>query len=213
MPLKSESIEVNGVAVKLPEFFNSNLEIWFAQAEAQFALDKITEEVTKYYHMLKGLDEQVTVQVRKWARKQPAVDPYTKLKSVLLEKFTPNAVRAQSFFHAQLSGDKQQSDIMNNLILLGQECCTTTLVLPSHSSTSMQAFLLQLFPHVRAAIGGLTSSTDLVEYAKPLLLCRKPMHWEAAQAAGLSVSLAAGLSASRAAGLSVSLAGRGLTAS
>ena len=69
-------------------------------------------------------------------------------------------------FSCPASGDTQQSDIMNNLILLGQECCTTTLVLATHSSTSMQAFLLQLSPHVRAAIGGLTSSTDLVEYAK-----------------------------------------------
>ena len=93
------------MAVKLPEFFMSNLKIWFAQAEAKFALAKITEEVMKYYQMLKGLDEQVTVQVSKWARKQPAVDLYTKLKSALLEKFTlTNAVRAQFFFHAQLQG-------------------------------------------------------------------------------------------------------------
>ena len=178
----SPQSDVNVVAVKLPEFYKSNPEMWFASAEAQFALSKITEEVTKYYHVMKVLDEQVAVQVSQWTRKVPASDPYTKLKAALLEKFTPSETsRAQSFFNVQLAGDTRPSEIMNNLIQLGPECCTNASC-PAEAFLYKQAFLLQLSPHVRTAMGGV-KFTDREEYAK-----EADNFWEAAKAAGLSVS-------------------------
>ena len=87
MPPKTE--ETNAVAVKLPEFYKSNPDMWFASAEAQFILANITEESTKYYNVIKRLDESVAVAVSKYTSKIPAADPYTKLKAALIKHFTP----------------------------------------------------------------------------------------------------------------------------
>jgi hypothetical protein len=46
------SAEVSWVAVRLPPFYAEEPEIWFSSAEAQFTLAGITEERTKFYHIL-----------------------------------------------------------------------------------------------------------------------------------------------------------------
>ena len=46
--------DVNAVAVKLPVFHKSNPDMWFTSVEAQFALQKITEEDSMYFHEVKG---------------------------------------------------------------------------------------------------------------------------------------------------------------
>ena len=180
MPPKTE--ETNAVAVKLPEFYKSNPDMWFASAEAQFILANITEESTKYYNVIKRLDESVAVAVSKYTSKIPAAAPYTKLKAALIKHFTPTeSSKAQAFFNVQPSGDMRPSDIMNNLIQLGPECCTNNSC-PAEAFLFKQAFLLQLSPKVRTAMGGV-KFTDREEYAQ-----EADNFWEAAQAAELSVS-------------------------
>ncbi|GFN76482.1 Gag Pol protein [Plakobranchus ocellatus] len=47
---------VDSVALKLPTFWVSSPLAWFAQAEAQFELRKITQDDTRYYHVFASLD-------------------------------------------------------------------------------------------------------------------------------------------------------------
>ncbi|KAJ8391890.1 hypothetical protein AAFF_G00083610 [Aldrovandia affinis] len=47
---------MHAVALKLPEFWQEHAAVWFAQAEAQFALRGITQEDTKYYHVVAALN-------------------------------------------------------------------------------------------------------------------------------------------------------------
>ena len=49
--------EEHAVSLKLPTFWSSQPEVWFAQAEAQFNLRKITADDTKYYYVLAALDQ------------------------------------------------------------------------------------------------------------------------------------------------------------
>ena len=44
--------ETNAVAIKLPTFWAQQPEVWFLQAEAQFHIRKITDDTTKYYHVV-----------------------------------------------------------------------------------------------------------------------------------------------------------------
>ena len=44
--------ETNAVAIKLPAFWAQQPEVWFLQAEAQFHIRKITDDTTKYYHVV-----------------------------------------------------------------------------------------------------------------------------------------------------------------
>ena len=40
---------VNAVAIKLPTFWTAQPNIWFTQAEAQFHIKNVTQDITKYY--------------------------------------------------------------------------------------------------------------------------------------------------------------------
>ncbi|KAJ8372904.1 hypothetical protein AAFF_G00275540 [Aldrovandia affinis] len=46
---------MHAVALKLPEFWQEHA-VWFAQAEAQFALRGITQEDTKYFYVVAALN-------------------------------------------------------------------------------------------------------------------------------------------------------------
>ena len=49
--------EENAVPLKFPQFWAVEPQIWFAQAEAQFALRKIVSYDTKYYYIFSALDQ------------------------------------------------------------------------------------------------------------------------------------------------------------
>ena len=47
------------VALKLPIFWPEAAEVWFAQADAQFAIKSITVSKTKFYHKVANLPQDV----------------------------------------------------------------------------------------------------------------------------------------------------------
>ena len=55
--------ETNAVAIKLPTFWAQQPEVWFLQAEAQFHIRKITDDTTKYYHVVAALDQETCLQL------------------------------------------------------------------------------------------------------------------------------------------------------
>jgi hypothetical protein len=52
-------IQVNAVAVKLPDFWTADPTTWFAQAEAAFRRSNVTVSYTKYDHVLMKLPQDV----------------------------------------------------------------------------------------------------------------------------------------------------------
>jgi hypothetical protein len=55
--------ETARVAVRLPPFWAEELDVWFAQAEAQFSLAGITTEGTKFHHVISQLDYRYAAEV------------------------------------------------------------------------------------------------------------------------------------------------------
>ena len=55
--------ETNAFAIKLPTFWAQQPEVWFLQAEAQFHIRKITDDTTKYYHVVAALDQETSGRV------------------------------------------------------------------------------------------------------------------------------------------------------
>ena len=48
---------LNAVSVKLPPFTESNPELWFGKAEAQFVLRGVKDDTTKFYHLYANLTQ------------------------------------------------------------------------------------------------------------------------------------------------------------
>ena len=72
--------EEHALAVKLPTFWLSQLDVWFAQVEAQFHLRLITTDETKYYHVLAALDQETATRLIDLITSPPADNKYTTLK-------------------------------------------------------------------------------------------------------------------------------------
>ena len=72
--------EEHAVSLKLPTFWSSQPEVWFAQAEAQFNLRKITADDTKYYYVLAALDQPTATRLLDLISHPPADDKYEALK-------------------------------------------------------------------------------------------------------------------------------------
>jgi uncharacterized protein (DUF2249 family) len=97
------------VSVKLPPFWPDKTELWFAQAQAQFTIKKITAEETKYAHVLTMLDSQTAAQAMDIIR-DPPVAPFTALKARLTEAFEiTESEKADRILDMNGLGDKTPS--------------------------------------------------------------------------------------------------------
>ena len=72
--------------VKLPEFWPDNTDLWFARADAQFRLKKVTAEQTKFDHVITMLDSKTAAQVMDILVTPPDL-PYSVLKTRLTMTF------------------------------------------------------------------------------------------------------------------------------
>lgn len=79
------------VAVKLPEFWKSDPTMWFAQAEAQFALAGVVQDETKYYHIISKVDKSVITQVADIVQNPPRENKYKTVKERLISRFEVSA--------------------------------------------------------------------------------------------------------------------------
>ena len=51
----------NHLAVKLPEFWPEDVNIWFTQCDTQFHISKITAEQTKFDYVIQKLDRETMI--------------------------------------------------------------------------------------------------------------------------------------------------------
>jgi len=71
---------VNRVSVKLPPFWPDDVELWFAQVEAQFTVAQILQETTKFAYAVSQLEGRYAHEVKDIIKTPPAINPYNYLK-------------------------------------------------------------------------------------------------------------------------------------
>ena len=64
----------NALAVKLPEFWPEDVNIWFTQCDTQFRISKITTEQTKFDYVIQKLDRDTVKRVRDLIANPPETD-------------------------------------------------------------------------------------------------------------------------------------------
>jgi hypothetical protein len=60
--------------------------VWLSQAEAQFNVAGISNKKTKFYHVISKLDHEYAAEVENIMTYPPQKDPYTRLRSELLNR-------------------------------------------------------------------------------------------------------------------------------
>jgi hypothetical protein len=109
-PDNNVSTEVARVAVRLPAFWPNRPAAWFTQADAQFLLAGITNELTKFYHVISQLGERYVAEVNDIVNSPPPRDPYTHLKTELFQRLCPSKEqRTRQLFEFVEMGDDHHS--------------------------------------------------------------------------------------------------------
>ena len=81
---------VCGATVQLPAFDKIEPESWFAVADANFALRKVTESTTKYYYVLSKLDATTLRKLSAFLKRPRGSDPYNEVRRQLCKTFEPS---------------------------------------------------------------------------------------------------------------------------
>ena len=90
-----------------------------AQAEAQFAIRKITADETKYYYVLSALDQDTATRLLDLISKPPREDKYKALKERLVDTFClSKRERASRLLHTRPLGDSKPSALMDEMLAL-----------------------------------------------------------------------------------------------
>ena len=88
------------------------------QAEAQFHIRKITDDTTKYYHVVAALDQETSGRILS-TLSSPPTDKYTDLKQRLLTTFgLSKRERASKLLHLHPLGDRKPSELMDEMLSL-----------------------------------------------------------------------------------------------
>jgi len=113
--------EEHAVSLKLPTFWTSQPDVWFAQAEAQFSLRGITADDTKYFYVIAALDQQTATRLLDLISRPPADNKYATLKERLITTFgLSKRERASRLLHFRPLGDSKPSALMDEMLgLLG----------------------------------------------------------------------------------------------
>jgi hypothetical protein len=111
-----DNAPVMAVALKLPMFWTSQPEVWFAQAEAQFAIKKITTDATRYYYVVAALDQDTAGRLLDTLRNPPANDKYVSIKQQLLRTYgLTRRERAARLLDMPGLGDRKPSALLSEM--------------------------------------------------------------------------------------------------
>lgn len=108
--------QVNSLIVKLPAFWQNSPATWFVQAESQFALGKITADVSKYNYVVAALPPEIAESISDLLLSPPATGLYEKLKDTLVERHSLSLeARIKKLTSDEEMGDKKPSEFFRSL--------------------------------------------------------------------------------------------------
>lgn len=121
--------EVSRVGIRVPPFFPANPQLWFAQLEAQFHLNGITTDNTKYWYVMSGLDARYAEEVMDIITNPPAEGKYDTLKKELIARLSVSQERKtrQLLEHEEI-GDRTPSQFLRHLRGLAGEAMPDALL-------------------------------------------------------------------------------------
>ena len=146
---------VNATSVKLPQFWQGNPEVWFAQVESVFNTRKITTQKTKFDYVIQALDNFTADRVQGIVLSPPDTTPYDAIKKALVKAFGKSQEQKdQELLNLNGLGDRKPSDLLQHMQNLNADPKTLFKAL----------FVSQMPPDVRKILST-SAKTDIAELA------------------------------------------------
>jgi hypothetical protein len=87
--------------------------VWFTPAEAQFSLAGVTDERTKFYHVLSQLEQRFSNEIAGVITVPSQHHSYTRLEEELIKRFSPSQEkRTRQLLAAEDIGDGKPSQFL-----------------------------------------------------------------------------------------------------
>ena len=147
--------KIEAVAVKLPEFWTDDPEIWFLRAEAQFRSKSVIIDQTKFDYIITALDNRAAAEVKAVLLNPPEQGKYNALKTALLNAFGKSQLQKDAeLINISGLGDKKPSAFLRYLESLNND-----------ANTLRRAFFLAQLPSQVRAILAAQEFPNLQELA------------------------------------------------
>lgn len=120
---------VSRVTIKTPPFWKGDPNIWFAQIEGQFVLGGISNDTTKFYHVITAVDTEILTQVSDIVQTPPVNNKYDTLKRRLVSIYTDSEEKKLRKLLSEVElGDRKPSTLLNEMQRLGGVALSSELL-------------------------------------------------------------------------------------
>lgn len=120
---------VNRVAMRVPPFWPFDPEIWFWQVEMQFAVNKVTQDDTKFQIVVVNLDASYISEVRDIIAQPSEKRKYDELRAELIRRLSSTQEqKTKRLLENEEMGDRKPSQFLRCLQNLAGNAVPTNLV-------------------------------------------------------------------------------------
>ncbi|XP_076676211.1 uncharacterized protein LOC143373151 [Andrena cerasifolii] len=107
---------VNRVSIRVPPFWPEQPGVWFHQIEAQFAINGVTADTTKFYYVMSQLESKYALEVKDIFDSPPTTDKYGTLKRELVRRLSASqSARIRQLLEQEEIGDRTPSQFLRRM--------------------------------------------------------------------------------------------------
>lgn len=108
--------EINRVGIRIPPFWPEQPAVWFNQIEAQFVINGVTADATKFYYVMAQLERKYAFEVQDIFANPPTKDKYETLKKELVRRLSASqSQRIEKLLEKEDIGDRTPSQFLRHM--------------------------------------------------------------------------------------------------
>ncbi|CAK9816250.1 hypothetical protein ANTPLA_LOCUS8937 [Anthophora plagiata] len=112
----TETPQISKISIRVPPFWPEQPAVWFKQLEAQFQLNGITADSTKFYHTISQLENKYAAEVHDVICNPPERERYETIKQELIHRVSTSQTRKiHQLLEKEEIGDRTPSQFLRHM--------------------------------------------------------------------------------------------------